>query len=528
MGGLRDNMLRRDKDGNIIVVGVTSFTGYNPKKGISGPRIDINQARLAEHTDPAKVIFSYAGKDGIEAMRALRDLIIMNLKLTGDEVYFDAENLLGLPETYQDETGRVLNPNWKELYLKAMGEAKVVVFFVTDKWLVSPFCQEELQQCGQRKKEHLYVIGYQTEKVKEWLFTLDDVTKTDHVIVSDYGNDVSYEESLLGFPWDTLRRVVEFVDKHVTHDKPSYIERPVSVDRFDDDYYRETEADDDEPQMMFQEQSEEETEEKLDDENLNKKKNKPNPLQKSTSGPPLPAQRKPRGVAVRKQSLSTASRCAAAKNGKVRTFTGASKQGLEHALTCMHKTAAHRFMTLCEIYAPGTVKRPVILAPLDGPRTVANPDNTMHTKGQAKPSKPKVLPPIEQKVKEFELPSDCDSSEVLGISLEVGNTYRVLEQSVTGKNLLGVENNKEWTLAVNGLDLSEYIEKVVFLIHPSFRDHVIETLEEPFEVTRIGWGEFPCKIVVFFKPSTQRKPVIFDHDLDLHSAENESSSTHIV
>jgi YEATS domain-containing protein 4 len=76
----------------------------------------------------------------------------------------------------------------------------------------------------------------------------------------------------------------------------------------------------------------------------------------------------------------------------------------------------------------------------------------------------------------------------------------------------------EWTLFVrgpNGEDLSVFINKVVFQLHPSFPFPVREITSPPFEVTETGWGEFECGIRMFFKDPDE-DPIDVSHLLKLY------------
>jgi len=78
----------------------------------------------------------------------------------------------------------------------------------------------------------------------------------------------------------------------------------------------------------------------------------------------------------------------------------------------------------------------------------------------------------------------------------------------------------KWMIYVRGdkdfPDVSDVIEKVRFLIHQSYHpNNVIEVSKSPFQLTRRGWGEFPARIQLFFKNSSQNKPVSILHNLKL-------------
>eukprot|EP00322_Chrysochromulina_rotalis_P015990 CAMPEP_0115850970 /NCGR_PEP_ID=MMETSP0287-20121206/12238_1 /TAXON_ID=412157 /ORGANISM="Chrysochromulina rotalis, Strain UIO044" /LENGTH=208 /DNA_ID=CAMNT_0003304983 /DNA_START=3 /DNA_END=629 /DNA_ORIENTATION=+ len=77
----------------------------------------------------------------------------------------------------------------------------------------------------------------------------------------------------------------------------------------------------------------------------------------------------------------------------------------------------------------------------------------------------------------------------------------------------------EWTIYLRAAnpeeDLSVYIKKVVFILHPTLQPPT-RTLETgPFEVTDQGWGEFEVTLQVFFHDSRE-KPVELQHMLKLY------------
>jgi len=48
-------------------------------------------------------------------------------------------------------------------------------------------------------------------------------------------------------------------------------------------------------------------------------------------------------------------------------------------------------------------------------------------------------------------------------------------------------------------DLSKYIDKVIFTLHPTFSNRVRVIKSPPFEICEYGWGEFDIPIKIFFK-----------------------------
>jgi YEATS domain-containing protein 4 len=71
-----------------------------------------------------------------------------------------------------------------------------------------------------------------------------------------------------------------------------------------------------------------------------------------------------------------------------------------------------------------------------------------------------------------------------------------------------------WTLYIRGPqdeDLSTFISKVVFTLHPSFAQPVREVTQPPFQITETGWGEFEAGIRIFFKDGREKPVDIFHH-----------------
>jgi hypothetical protein len=52
-------------------------------------------------------------------------------------------------------------------------------------------------------------------------------------------------------------------------------------------------------------------------------------------------------------------------------------------------------------------------------------------------------------------------------------------------------------------DLSYFIRKVVFQLHPSFTNPVRVVDHPPFEVTETGWGEFEVAIRIYFQDQSE-------------------------
>jgi transcription initiation factor IIF auxiliary subunit len=65
-------------------------------------------------------------------------------------------------------------------------------------------------------------------------------------------------------------------------------------------------------------------------------------------------------------------------------------------------------------------------------------------------------------------------------------------------------------------EVSAFITCVRFHLHPSYKPHdVVDVTEAPFKLTRLGWGEFPIRIQLFFVDKRRNKTVDLIHHLKL-------------
>lgn len=87
-----------------------------------------------------------------------------------------------------------------------------------------------------------------------------------------------------------------------------------------------------------------------------------------------------------------------------------------------------------------------------------------------------------------------------------------------GKNVPESQHSHKWTVFLRGLeneDLSYFIEKVSFALHPSFEQPVRTLYHAPYEVTETGWGEFEIGITIDFLPISGLEAVKLIHNLKL-------------
>lgn len=67
---------------------------------------------------------------------------------------------------------------------------------------------------------------------------------------------------------------------------------------------------------------------------------------------------------------------------------------------------------------------------------------------------------------------------------------------------------------VNNEDISYFVRKVVFTLHPTFVNNVRTVEQPPFEIQEQGWGEFDITVKIHFVDSSE-KPVEIVHFLKL-------------
>lgn len=81
-------------------------------------------------------------------------------------------------------------------------------------------------------------------------------------------------------------------------------------------------------------------------------------------------------------------------------------------------------------------------------------------------------------------------------------------------------HSHKWTVYLRGPeheDLSHAIQKVVFNLHPSFKEPVRVLEKPPYEVTETGWGEFEIGITVHFAEDAGEKPLDLFAPLKLYA-----------
>lgn len=108
--------------------------------------------------------------------------------------------------------------------------------------------------------------------------------------------------------------------------------------------------------------------------------------------------------------------------------------------------------------------------------------------------------------------------------IKFGNTYQLLpDDEEHGSDFatfkpMGAKRVHEWTLElrVDELDAA-FINKVIYTLHPSFSEHIIEVIEPPFRLTRIGWGTFTVVAEIQLKDG---RSLTVSHELSFDKPEN--------
>lgn len=61
-------------------------------------------------------------------------------------------------------------------------------------------------------------------------------------------------------------------------------------------------------------------------------------------------------------------------------------------------------------------------------------------------------------------------------------------------------------------EVSKFVTGVRFFLHPSYKPlDVVDVTEPPFRLTRLGWGEFPIRVQLFFVDKRRNKSVDIIH-----------------
>jgi len=122
----------------------------------------------------------------------------------------------------------------------------------------------------------------------------------------------------------------------------------------------------------------------------------------------------------------------------------------------------------------------------------------------------------------------CLLSQKIEKQISIGNTHEIL---LFNREEAPVRH--KWTFFVRVLGQSQcphatrtltswYIEQVEIFLHPTFSPSHIILRNDPFEITRVGWGTFPITGRIFFASRFNKPPMAFQHSL---SFERDGSAT---
>jgi transcription initiation factor IIF auxiliary subunit len=128
-------------------------------------------------------------------------------------------------------------------------------------------------------------------------------------------------------------------------------------------------------------------------------------------------------------------------------------------------------------------------------------------------------------------PIDHGSRFYVKRRIVVGNVSKWIASEKRDPNLQ--KYTHKWMVYVAGpphdLNVTPFIRKVRFYLHPSYRPHdIVDVVDPPFQLTRYGWGEFPIRIQIFFVDK-RNKPVDVIHALkldDTHSGKQRLGDEH--
>ena len=73
---------------------------------------------------------------------------------------------------------------------------------------------------------------------------------------------------------------------------------------------------------------------------------------------------------------------------------------------------------------------------------------------------------------------------------------------------------------------ADYIECVKYTLDPTFKPKVVRVYEQPFLISRVGWGEFVMKLEITFKEWTGLEKINLKHSISF--VENGKSKSFVA
>ncbi|KAI9318988.1 yeats family-domain-containing protein [Dichotomocladium elegans] len=133
---------------------------------------------------------------------------------------------------------------------------------------------------------------------------------------------------------------------------------------------------------------------------------------------------------------------------------------------------------------------------------------------------PQEQQPMESIAAAVNIPADNDHGSRFYIKRQiiVGNVSKYIPSEKRDPTLKNFTH--KWMVYVveppQMQEISKFVTAVRFHLHPSYKPlDVVDVMEPPFRLTRLGWGEFPIRIQLFFVDKRRNKSVDIIHQVKL-------------
>ena len=103
------------------------------------------------------------------------------------------------------------------------------------------------------------------------------------------------------------------------------------------------------------------------------------------------------------------------------------------------------------------------------------------------------------------------------LRFQFGNLHSLVEKPKNSRSNPTVKNSHRWVMYVaftlNRELTGKFIKSVTFHLHPTFKPSVITVSEQPFILSRVGWGYFTIYMDVVFQEWTGLAKTRVEHEL---------------
>ncbi|EAS03606.2 YEATS family protein (macronuclear) [Tetrahymena thermophila SB210] len=111
--------------------------------------------------------------------------------------------------------------------------------------------------------------------------------------------------------------------------------------------------------------------------------------------------------------------------------------------------------------------------------------------------------------------------------IEYGNSHEYEQNPLQSQSNPSKQNQHRWCCFVKLSNLegkeSDYIERVEFKLHETFKQPLVITNKAPFQVSRLGWGTFQIPIKIYWKNWLQiQQPTELNWNLQFSQPEKKS------